>query len=42
MGGLTPPLHFQQGKPSSVSCIYVVTVSGGKFATPDGSQMYCP
>ena len=42
VGGLTPPLHFQQGKPSSVSCIYVVTVSGGKFATPDGSQMFCP
>jgi branched-chain amino acid transport system substrate-binding protein len=42
VGGLTPPLHFQQGKPSSVSCIYVVTVSGGKFATPDGSQLFCP
>jgi branched-chain amino acid transport system substrate-binding protein len=42
VGGLTPPLHFQQGKPSSVSCIYVVTVSSGKFATPDGSQLFCP
>jgi branched-chain amino acid transport system substrate-binding protein len=42
VGGLTPPLHFQQGKPSSVSCIYLVTVSGGKFATPDGSKLFCP
>jgi hypothetical protein len=25
-----------------VSCIYVVTVSSGKFATPDGSQLFCP
>jgi branched-chain amino acid transport system substrate-binding protein len=42
VSGLTPPLHFQQGKPSSVSCIYVVTVASGKFTTPDGSQLFCP
>jgi branched-chain amino acid transport system substrate-binding protein len=41
LGGLTAPLTFKQGKPTSVPCWFYYQVSNGQFTTPFGSSATC-
>jgi hypothetical protein len=31
LGGLTPPLHFKKGKPTSNACFFYMGIKNGKF-----------
>jgi branched-chain amino acid transport system substrate-binding protein len=42
LGGLTPPLTFNKGKPNSVSCIYIMSIFHGSIIEPQGLKRYCP
>jgi branched-chain amino acid transport system substrate-binding protein len=42
LGGLTPPLTFHKGKPTSVSCIFIMGISNGKITEPQGVTPFCP
>jgi branched-chain amino acid transport system substrate-binding protein len=42
LDGLAPPLTFNSGQPTSISCIFVATVSGGKLVVTQDPQPYCP
>ena len=42
LGGLTPPLTFNKGKPNSVSCIYIMSIYHGNIIEPQGLKPYCP
>jgi branched-chain amino acid transport system substrate-binding protein len=33
LGGLTPPLHFKKGKPTSNACFFYMGIKNGKFIT---------
>jgi branched-chain amino acid transport system substrate-binding protein len=39
--GLTPPITYTQGKPTSVNCYFLLGVSGGKFTEPNGAKTQC-
>jgi branched-chain amino acid transport system substrate-binding protein len=42
LGGLTPPLHFKKGKPTSNSCFFYMGIKNGKFITlKDTKQPTC-
>jgi branched-chain amino acid transport system substrate-binding protein len=41
LGGLTPPLNYTEGKPTSIPCYFSLTLTGGK-AVQDGSEAACP
>lgn len=41
LGGLTPPLSFVKGKPTTVHCIYVAGVDSTGLTMPQGSKMVC-
>ena len=40
-GGLTPPLTYTAGKPTSVPCGYIVGIKKGKFVEPQGLKLSC-
>jgi branched-chain amino acid transport system substrate-binding protein len=42
LGGLTPPLTFNKGKPNSISCIYIMSIYHGNIIEPQGLKPYCP
>jgi branched-chain amino acid transport system substrate-binding protein len=42
LGGLTPPLTFHKGKPSSINCIYIMSIYHGRIIEPQGLRQYCP
>jgi branched-chain amino acid transport system substrate-binding protein len=42
LGGLTPPLTYNKGKPNSINCIYIMKTAGGKLTLPQGLKPYCP
>ncbi len=42
LGGLTPPLTFVKGKPTSVSCIFIMGINNGKIDEPQGVTPFCP
>ena len=42
LGGLTPPLTFNKGKPNSISCIYIMSIYHGSIIEPQGLKLYCP
>jgi branched-chain amino acid transport system substrate-binding protein len=42
LGGLTPPLTFNKGKPNSISCIYIMSIYHGTIIQPQGLKLYCP
>jgi branched-chain amino acid transport system substrate-binding protein len=42
LGGLAPPLTFNEGKPNSVSCIYILSIFHGSIIEPQGHKQYCP
>ena len=42
LGGLTPPLTFNKGKPNSISCIYIMSIFHGSIIEPQGLKRYCP
>jgi branched-chain amino acid transport system substrate-binding protein len=42
LGGLTPPLTFHKGKPTTVSCIFIMGISNGKITEPQGVTPFCP
>jgi branched-chain amino acid transport system substrate-binding protein len=41
LGGLTAPLTFTKGKPTSLPCWFYYQVQGGKFTTPFGTTSTC-
>jgi branched-chain amino acid transport system substrate-binding protein len=42
LGGLTPPLHFKKGKPTSNACFFYMGIKHGKFITlKDTAQPTC-
>jgi len=42
LGGLTPPLTFNRGKPNSINCIYIMEIKNSKLTLPQGLTPYCP
>lgn len=42
LGGLTPPLTFTKGKPTSVKCIFIASLKGSKIVEPLGATPFCP
>jgi len=42
LGGLTPPLTFKKGKPTTVSCVFIMGISNGKITEPQGVTPFCP
>jgi branched-chain amino acid transport system substrate-binding protein len=42
LGGLTPPLSYSKGKPTTLPCIYVVSVHDKQLTMPRGTKPYCP
>lgn len=41
LGGLTAPLTFTKGKPTSLKCWFYYQVKGGQFTTPFGASPAC-
>jgi len=41
LDGLTPPLTFTKGQPTSVNCYYNETIENGKLVASDGLQTSC-
>jgi branched-chain amino acid transport system substrate-binding protein len=41
VGGLTPPLTYVKGQPSSVPCYFITVVKGGKYTAPQGANPTC-
>jgi branched-chain amino acid transport system substrate-binding protein len=41
LGGLTAPLTFTKGKPTSLPCWFYYKVANGQFTTPFGSKAAC-
>lgn len=41
LGGITPPLTFERGKPTLVNCYFTMSVSDGQFVTPHGLETDC-
>ena len=41
LGGITPPLTFEPGKPTLVNCYFTMGVSDGQFVTPNGLDTDC-
>jgi branched-chain amino acid transport system substrate-binding protein len=42
LGGLTPPLTFHHGQPTTVECWFYAVIKSHQFAAPYGSQSFCP
>ncbi|WP_432973822.1 ABC transporter substrate-binding protein [Dactylosporangium sp. CA-233914] len=41
LDGLTPPLHYVEGKPTLINCYFNESVEGGKWTTPGGAAPVC-
>ena len=41
LGGLTAPLTFTKGQPTSLKCWFYYQVKGGKFTDPFGESPTC-
>jgi branched-chain amino acid transport system substrate-binding protein len=41
LGGITPPLTFNPGKPNVVKCYFFMGIKSGQFTTPYGLQTSC-
>jgi branched-chain amino acid transport system substrate-binding protein len=41
VGGLTTPLNFVEGKPTSIKCYFSIGISGGKFTLPNEAKTTC-
>jgi branched-chain amino acid transport system substrate-binding protein len=41
LGGYAPPLNYVQGKPTTISCFFVVSIKNGAFISPHGSAYQC-
>lgn len=41
LGGMTPPLTYKKGSPTTVHCWFWIKAVGGKFATPYGLSPVC-
>ena len=42
LGGIAPPLTFNEGKPApDVTCYFIQQIVGGKFTAPQGSKQTC-
>jgi branched-chain amino acid transport system substrate-binding protein len=41
IGGLSPPLTFQKGKPTSVDCWFYLGIQNHKFSSPYGTGSFC-
>jgi branched-chain amino acid transport system substrate-binding protein len=41
MGGFAPPLNYTQGKPTTISCFFVVSIKNGAYVAPNGSSTTC-
>jgi branched-chain amino acid transport system substrate-binding protein len=42
LGGLSQPITYAKGKPSTVSCVFVMSQKNGTIATPNGLKPFCP
>jgi len=41
LGGLAPPLTFQNGKTANNDCVFLMGIKNGKFVAPDGLKPFC-
>jgi branched-chain amino acid transport system substrate-binding protein len=41
LGGYAPPLNYTQGKPTTISCFFVVSIKNGTFVAPNGAAYNC-
>jgi branched-chain amino acid transport system substrate-binding protein len=41
LGGYAPPLNYSQGKPTVISCFFVVSIKNGAFTAPHGASYQC-
>ena len=41
LGGYAPPLTYTQGKPTTISCFFLVSIKNGAFTSPHGSTYLC-
>jgi branched-chain amino acid transport system substrate-binding protein len=41
LGGFSPPLTFERGKPAAINCFFFESIKGGKFVAPNGSTPSC-
>jgi branched-chain amino acid transport system substrate-binding protein len=41
LGGFAPPLTFTEGKPTTVSCFFIVSIKNGKYVAPNGATPSC-
>lgn len=41
LGGLAPPLTYQRGQPTFISCYFTLGISAGRFVEPNGLRTTC-
>jgi len=41
LGGITPPLTFHRGKPTTIACWFYMSVKDHKFTMPYGQRPTC-
>jgi branched-chain amino acid transport system substrate-binding protein len=41
LGGYAPPLNYTRGKPTTISCFFVVSIKDGAFVSPHGASYQC-
>jgi branched-chain amino acid transport system substrate-binding protein len=41
LGGYAPPLSYTQGKPTTISCFFTVSIKSGAFVSPHGANYQC-
>jgi branched-chain amino acid transport system substrate-binding protein len=41
LGGFAPPLTFTKGKPTTVNCVFTVSIKNGAFVSPNGATPQC-